>query len=91
MRLDNYLKTSRLIRKRSLAKELCKQGAVAINGLEAKAGKEVKEGDRIVIDLWNVMMEVEVMRLPAGNVSRSEARELYRLLTERKKNRQMEW
>ena len=90
MRLDSYLKTCRLIRNRALAKELCKEGAVSLNGMKAKAGRAVKEGDRIIIDLWDKSMELEVVSLPAGNVSRSEARKLYCMVNERKKSMEMD-
>jgi len=91
LRLDNYLRTSRLIKKRSLVKELCGQGAITVNGIKAKAGKGLKEGDRIFIDFWNRSIELEVMLLPQGNVSRKEAGDLYRVLEEKKKSIEMEW
>lgn len=47
MRLDKYLKVSRIIKRRTIAKEACDGGRVQINGRTAKAGNEVKEGDEL--------------------------------------------
>jgi ribosomal 50S subunit-recycling heat shock protein len=91
LRLDNFLKTGRLIKKRSLTKELCGEGAITVNGSKAKPSKAVKEGDLIVIDLWKKKTEIEVLSLPAGNISRSQARKLYRVLEEQKKSFPVEW
>ena len=49
MRIDKYLKNSRLIKRRTVAKEACDGGRISINGKPAKAGSEVKEGDEITI------------------------------------------
>lgn len=91
MRLDNYLKMSRLIKKRTLAKELCKHGSITVNGLKAKAGKEVKEGDKIKISMWNRTVKVAIREIPCGNVSKSDAQDLYYLLEEQNTSREIEW
>ena len=91
MRLDSFLKTSRLIKKRVLAKELCEQGAVTLNGSRTKPSKEVKGGDQIVIDSWKKRIRIEALDIPRGNVSRGEARELYRVLEEQSKSQTIEW
>lgn len=51
MRLDKFLKVSRLIKRRTLAKEVADQGRISINGTQAKASSDVKEGDELQIRL----------------------------------------
>ncbi|MCR5526686.1 MAG: RNA-binding S4 domain-containing protein [Lachnospiraceae bacterium] len=60
MRLDKYLKVSRLIKRRSVANEACDAGRVMINGKPSKAGTEVKMGDIIEISFGNKTVKVEV-------------------------------
>ena len=60
MRLDKYLKVSRLIKRRSVANEACDAGRVIINGRAAKAGTEVKAGDIIEIGFGDKTVKVEV-------------------------------
>lgn len=85
MRLDLYLKLSRLVPRRSAAKDLCDGGAVAVNDQEAKAGREVHPGDRIAVRLPARELTVEVLALPAGkSVAKADARELFRVLDERR-------
>ena len=80
MRLDVFLKVSRLVKQRSAAKEAVEDGAVTLNGAPAKAGREVRVGDRIGIDTERRRMEVEVLEVPSGNVSKARAAMLYRLV-----------
>lgn len=63
MRLDKYLKVSRLIKRRTLAKEVCDQGRVQINGRLAKAGNVVEVGDIITLDFGQRVLKVEVLLL----------------------------
>jgi ribosomal 50S subunit-recycling heat shock protein len=85
MRLDRFLKLSRLVPRRSAAKELCDAGGVGVNGADAKAGREVHPGDRIALRLPTRELTVEVLALPAGrSVARADARELFRVLAERR-------
>ena len=60
MRLDKYLKVSRLIKRRTVANEACDAGRVLINGNVAKAGTNVKVGDKITIQFGNKETNVEV-------------------------------
>ena len=86
MRLDQYLKLSRIVKRRALTKELCQKGLIRINGKEAKASKEVKEGDVIEIDTVSRHLKVKVLKVPAGkNVSKKAARELYETLEDKRK------
>ena len=61
MRLDKYLKVSRLIKRRTVANEACDNGLVTVNGKPARASYEVKEGDRISLRFGVRTMTVEVL------------------------------
>jgi ribosomal 50S subunit-recycling heat shock protein len=61
MRLDKYLKVTRLIKRRTVANEACDAGRVQINGKPAKASAEVKVGDQITIGFGNKDVKVEVL------------------------------
>ena len=63
MRLDKYLKVSRLIKRRTVANEACDNGRVLVNGKVAKASQEVKAGDKIEIGLGSRTLAVEVLQL----------------------------
>ena len=63
MRLDKYLKVSRLIKRRTVANEACDAGRVMINGKTAKAGTDVKVGDVIEIGFGTRNVKVEVLDL----------------------------
>ncbi|HOB53570.1 MAG TPA: S4 domain-containing protein [Acidobacteriota bacterium] len=86
MRLDMFLRVSRIIARRPLGKRLCDNGAVRVNGRTAKAAQEIRAGDIIEVDAPGARHRYRVERLPDGrNVARTEARELATLLdTERK-------
>ena len=79
MRLDKYLKVSRLIKRRTVANEACDAGRVMINGKVAKASAEVKEGDVIEIGFGNRQVKVEVTSV-TETVRKEEAKELFRYL-----------
>ena len=79
MRLDKYLKNSRIIKRRTVAKEACEQGRVEVNGKVAKPGLELKEGDRIQIAFGNNILCVKVLSL-AENVRKDDAQDLYEVL-----------
>ena len=76
MRLDRFLKLSRLIKQRSVAKWACDAGRVSILGRKAKAGTVVKVGDELTISLRDRTLRVRVLEVPAGNVSKEKARTL---------------
>lgn len=77
MRLDKYLKVSRLIKRRTVANEACDAGRVLINGNVAKAGTNVKVGDRITIQFGNKDVNVEVTAVEE-TVRKEQAGELYK-------------
>ncbi len=80
MRLDVFLKVSRLIKQRSAARDAVEDGRVTHNGAPGKAGREVKVGDRIGIETERRRLEVEVLELPSGNVPKARAGALYRVI-----------
>lgn len=63
MRIDKFLKNSRLIKRRTIAKEACDQERIFINGKAAKAGSEVKVGDLILIQFGNSEIKARVLTL----------------------------
>jgi len=82
MRLDKFLKVSRIIKRRTVANEISDQGRVFINDRLAKPSTNVKENDKITIEYYNRTLIVEVLKVPAGNVSIQESKELYLVLEE---------
>lgn len=89
MRLDKFLKVSRLIKRRTLAKEFCDRGQVILNGRVAKAGAEVKRGDLIVVNFGFRQIKIEVLDC-VENVPAKMAAGLYRVLEEKKKTAEEE-
>ncbi len=79
MRLDKYLKVSRLIKRRTVANEACDTGRVSINGKPAKASAQVKPGDVIEIAFGTRSVKAEVLSV-AETVRKEEAQELFRYL-----------
>ncbi len=79
MRLDKFLKVSRLIKRRTVANEACDAGRVQVNGKPAKASAQVKAGDVITIGFGNREVKAEVLNV-AETVRKEEAQELFRYL-----------
>ncbi len=79
MRLDKYLKVSRLIKRRTVANEACDAGRVMINDRVAKASAEVKAGDIIEIGFGNKSVRVEVLDIKE-TTRKEEAQEMFRYL-----------
>jgi len=77
MRLDKFLKVSRLIKRRTVANDVSDQGRVLVNGNPAKPSKQLKEGDIIEIEHFNKIVKVKVAKIPTGNISVQEATSLY--------------
>jgi ribosomal 50S subunit-recycling heat shock protein len=87
MRLDMYLKASRIVARRPLAKRLCDGGAVRINGRPAKAAQEIRPGDVLEVETAGTVRRFRVERLPEGrNVARADARDLTTLLSAERKD-----
>ena len=81
MRLDKYLKVSRIIKRRTVAKEACDGGRVTINDKVSKAGAEVKEGDIMEIRFGNRVGRYEITDVKEV-VRKENAAEMYRVLEE---------
>lgn len=81
MRIDKFLKVSRIIKRRTLAKEVCDGDRVQINGRKAKAGTEVKPGDTIFLDFGRRQLTVRILEV-RENVRAAEAKELYEVVSE---------
>ena len=79
MRLDKFLKVSRLIKRRTVANEACDAGRVLVNDKAAKASYDVKNGDVIEIQCGTKSVKVEVLDVQE-TVKKDEAKELYRYL-----------
>ena len=79
MRLDKFLKVSRLIKRHTVANEACDAGRVLVNGKSAKASLNVKEGDVIEIEFGTRTVKVEVLDVQE-TVRKDEAKELYKYL-----------
>ena len=77
MRLDKYLKVSRLIKRRTVANEACDNGRISVNGRVVKASYDVKVGDRIEISMGARTVTVEVLEV-SDNVRKDDAAGMYR-------------
>jgi len=80
MRLDKFLKVSRLIKRRTVANAVSDLGRVFVNGSQAKPSKHLKEGDVIKIESPNRAIEAKVLKVPTGNVSVQESSSLYEII-----------
>ena len=80
MRLDKFLKVTRLIKRRTVANSICESARVFVNDNPAKPAKIIKEGDIITIEFKDSIKRVKVLKVPSGNVSIKEAQGLYEML-----------
>lgn len=81
MRLDKYLKVSRIIKRRTVANEACAGGRVTVNGKTAKPGAEVKPGDALTIRFGDRYGSYEILSIQE-HVRKAGAGEMYRVLSE---------
>ena len=81
MRLDKFLKVSRLIKRRTVANTVSEMGRILVNGNAAKPAKQLKVGDIIEIEYSNRVEKVEVLIIPTRNVSVQEAGSLYKIIS----------
>ena len=77
MRLDKYLKVSRLIKRRTIANEACDNGRISVNGRVVKASYDVKVGDKLEITMGSRTIAVEVL-VVADNVRKDDACAMYK-------------
>ncbi len=82
MRLDKFLKVSRIIKRRTVANEVCDKARVFVNGAPAKPAKQLKEGDIVSIEYKIKILTFKVAKIPSGNVSVNEADSLYEIIEE---------
>lgn len=81
MRLDKFLKVSRIIKRRTVANDACDAGRVIINGKTGKPGADVKEGDRLEIRFGNRVGQYEIVSIKE-HAPKSDAADMYRVLSE---------
>ena len=84
MRLDLFLKWSRVILRRTLAKEMCDAGRVTVNGNQARAGREIRAGDTVEIDFPRRHLKFRVRSIPPHAPAKESAREMWELLEDRR-------
>lgn len=85
MRLDLFLRTTHLIKRRELARELCEEGMVRVNGMPRKASHEVKTGDQLEFPLFNRLLKVRILGLPEKtNIPKSEQWSFVEVIEEKK-------
>lgn len=88
MRLDKFLKVSRLIKRRTLAKEVSDQGRILVNGQQAKASTTVKAGDELMIRFGQKLVTVRIDRIQE-TTKKEEAAEMYTVIKEEKAEAEM--
>ena len=84
MRIDKYLKVSRLIKRRTVAKDVCVGEKIKINGRVAKPSAEIKVGDRVILEMGSHVIEVQVLATP-NSIKANEAQTLYELIRDERK------
>ncbi|MCA9764939.1 MAG: RNA-binding S4 domain-containing protein [Carnobacterium sp.] len=85
MRLDKFLKISRIIKRRTIAKEVADKGRIQINGLVAKSSSDVKVGDELTISFGNKTMVVKIEKI-VESTKKEETKEMYTVISEESKN-----
>ena len=80
MRLDKFLKVSRLVKRRTVANSISELGRVFVNGTIAKPAKQLKVGDIIMIEYANKTVQAKVLEIPQGNVPTQLASILYEII-----------
>jgi len=81
VRVDLFLKACGLVKRRTIAREMCDSGRVQINGHEAKPSKELKPGNRVALQFATKSIEFDVLALPEGkSVQKAKVQYLYRII-----------
>jgi ribosomal 50S subunit-recycling heat shock protein len=91
VRLDLFLKTSRLIKRRTLAREMCDTGRVLVNGHDAKPAKEVRQGDVITLKFSTRIIDLEVLSEPAAPSKKIRPEDTYRITSETRLPKENIW
>lgn len=90
MRLDQFLRASRLVLRRTVAQELCEAGTVHVNGLAARSARALRAGDEITLRRRGRTLTVRVLALPASKqTSKSAAPDLYEIIGETREEEEM--
>ena len=84
VRLDLFLKTGGLVKRRTIAREMCDFGRVLLNGQQAKPAKEVKQGDVITLKFFSRIIDVEVLDVNAVSSRKSPPDKLFRVKAEKR-------
>lgn len=83
MRLDQFLRASRIVIRRTVAQELCDAGAVSVGGVAARSSRTVREGDEITVRRRANALTVRVLKVPqTKQVSRADAPSLYEIVSD---------
>ena len=82
MRVDLFLKKCCIVKHRSFAKLACDKGRVLVDGVRAKPSKEVGVGSKVTMNLTDRKLDIEILAIPKGNISKVQAQEYYRVLRE---------
>ena len=83
MRLDQFLRASRLVLRRTVAQELCDAGAVSVGGTAARSSRTVREGDEITVRRRDRALTVRLLKIPqTKQVSRADASSLYEVVSD---------
>lgn len=85
MRLDKFLKVSRIIKRRTIAKEVADKGRIQVNGLVAKSSTDVKVGDELTISFGNKTMVVKIEKI-VESTKKEETKEMYTVISETSKS-----
>ena len=81
MRLDKYLKVSRIIKRRTIAKEVSDKGRIKVNGILAKSSTDLKNGDEVEIRFGNKLLTVKVLEMK-DSTKKEDALKMYEILSE---------
>ncbi|MGT2755249.1 RNA-binding S4 domain-containing protein [Streptococcus ovis] len=81
MRLDKYLKVSRIIKRRTIAKEVADKGRIKVNGILAKSSTDLKNGDEVEIRFGNKLLTVKVLEMK-DSTKKEDALKMYEILSE---------
>ena len=84
VRLDLFLKKTYLLKRRELARELCDEGMVRVNGSPRKASFEVKAGDELVFPVYNRILKVRILDIPSGTVPKAGQWSMVEILEEKR-------
>lgn len=84
MRLDLFLKKTRIIKSRAKSRAICKKGHVSLNNSIAKPGKYIKPEDIVKIDFGRRILEIKIVAIPEGNVSKQKAPSFYEVISNEK-------